>query len=229
MTNLPRNAKEGIIFGIFMCLFMVLFMSFLNITYNFGGVNSESLTAWGVSLPIIFVVAFAVENIIVNPITNFIINKIYKERSNNSILVCLNAIIIVPLMSIIMTILGELIGGFSIVEIFSEFLTTWPRNFCAAFFFNLIIAGPLARLILKGFQALFDKKSNAISKKTSTEQDNNQGQLVLVQGQKDVVAQSEQKSEINVNKLDTSNVDTTTQNNVNTQNEFSKANKLAQN
>lgn len=84
-------------------------------------------------------------------------------------------------------------------------------------------------MILKGFQALFDKKSNAISKKTSTEQDNNQGQLVLVQGQKDVVAQSEQKSEINVNKLDTSNVDTTTQNNVNTQNEFSKANKLAQN
>lgn len=121
MPNLPRSKKEGIIFGIFMCLFMVIIMSFCNISINFGGVNAESMTAFGISLPIMFVVAFLVENIIVSPITNAIIGRVYKERSNTSVMVVLNAILIVPLMSLIMTFLGELIGGTPIGEVVSTY------------------------------------------------------------------------------------------------------------
>ena len=173
MSNLPRNAKEGIIFGVFMCLFMVLVMSFANICINMGGVNAQSLSAWGISLPIVFVVAFAVENIVVTPISNFIMNRVYKERSNSNAVVALNAIIIVTMMSLIMTFLGGVIGGMSVSAVLSGFLTSWPRNFCIAMFCNLLFAGPLARLILKGFQTLFDKKT-AQAKQLSVYQ-NSQG------------------------------------------------------
>lgn len=163
MPNLPRSKKEGIIFGIF----MVIIMSFCNIIINFGGVNAESMTAFGISLPIMFVVAFLVENIIVSPITNAIIGRVYKERSNTSVMVVLNAILIVPLMSLIMTFLGELIGGTPIGEVVSTYLTVWPRNFCIAMFCNLLVAGPLARLVLKGFQKYFDKKRMTIVLKSN--------------------------------------------------------------
>ena len=167
MQSLPRNKVEGIIFGIFMCLLMVIVMSFFNICLGIGAVNEQALIAFAKSVWLIFLVAFAVENIIVQPINNFIINKVYKERANANAVILFNAIIIVTMMSLIMTFLGGLISGIGIDKVISNFLISWPRNFCVAMFCNLLFAGPLARLILKGFQVAFDKKHARKSTQTA--------------------------------------------------------------
>ena len=63
------------------------------------------------------------------------------------------------MMSFIMTIIGGFLGGdnFNTI-IINEFFTRWPRNFLAAFFLNLLIAGPASRALLKAVQNQFDKK-----------------------------------------------------------------------
>ena len=185
MQSLPRNKIEGVIFGIFMCLLMVIVMSFFNICLGVGAVNEEALIAFAKSFWLIFLVAFAVENIIVQPINNLIINKVYKERANTNAVTLFNAIIIVTMMSLIMTFLGGLVSGIGIETVLSNFLISWPRNFCVAMFCNLLFAGPLARLILKGFQVAFDKKRN---KKAS--------KIVCVSQQKNV-AQENLKTNLN--------------------------------
>ena len=40
---MPTNKKEGIIFGICMCLIMVFFMGLLNISIHLGGFNLNSI------------------------------------------------------------------------------------------------------------------------------------------------------------------------------------------
>jgi len=52
-------------------------------------------------------------------------------------------------MSIIMTIVGgSLANGFSL-ETIKEFPISWPRNFCVVIFWELIIAQPIARTVMR--------------------------------------------------------------------------------
>lgn len=56
------------------------------------------------------------------------------------------------MMSLVMTIIGGLLGGDNLQIIFTEFFIRWPRNFCAAFFLNILVAGPISRFVLKFIQ-----------------------------------------------------------------------------
>lgn len=74
-------------------------------------------------------------------------------------MILFNAAFIVTMMSFIMTIIGGFLGGDNFNTIISEFFTRWPRNFLAAFFLNLLIAGPASRTLLKAVQNYSDKKA----------------------------------------------------------------------
>ena len=56
------------------------------------------------------------------------------------------------MMSLIMTIVGGLLGGDTLTTVLGEFFIRWPRNFCAAFFLNILVAGPISRAILRAIQ-----------------------------------------------------------------------------
>ena len=157
MKGLPRSKGEGIIYGIFMCLFMVLIMSFLNISIANGGVNGDSLLIFAESFVPIYIIAFVIENVIARPINDFLMKKLYNERANVFARILCNAFFIATTMSILMTIVGGLFAGEG-SQVFTNFFSTWPRNFCAAIFCNLLIAGPLSRLILTAIQNRLDKK-----------------------------------------------------------------------
>ena len=161
MKGLPRSKKEGIIYGLFMCLFMVLVMSFLNITISNGGINSNSLIIFAQAFVPIYIIAFVVENLIARPINDLLMKKLHPEHDNSFAQVLCNGFFIATTMSIIMTIIGGLIGGESFEQVFANFFITWPRNFCAAMFCNILIAGPLSRLILSTIQKSMDKKEKA--------------------------------------------------------------------
>ena len=157
MKGLPRSKGEGIIYGIFMCLFMVLIMSSLNISIANGGVNGDSLLIFAESFVPIYIIAFIIENVIARPINDFLMKKLYNERANVFARILCNAFFIATTMSILMTIVGGLFAGEG-SQVFTNFFSTWPRNFCAAIFCNLLIAGPLSRLILTAIQNRLDKK-----------------------------------------------------------------------
>ena len=62
---MPTNKKEGLIFGICMCLIMVFFMGLLNISIHLGGLNLNSLKTAIIAFPVTFIIAFILENIVI--------------------------------------------------------------------------------------------------------------------------------------------------------------------
>ena len=62
---MPTNKKEGIIFGICMCLIMVFFMGLLNISIHLGGFNLNSIKTCLIAFPVTYIIAYVLETFIV--------------------------------------------------------------------------------------------------------------------------------------------------------------------
>ena len=150
---MPRNKKEGIIFGICMCAIMVFFMGLLNISIHLGGFNLESIKTNFIAFPVTFIIAFILENLVIGKINHMLLDKFVSETDSKNAYILFNCFFIVTLMSLVMTIIGGLLGGDNLSTVISEFFIRWPRNFCAAFFLNILVAGPISRFILKLIQS----------------------------------------------------------------------------
>ena len=149
---MPTNKKEGLIYGISMCLIMVFFMGLLNISIHLGKLNLTFLKTTLIAFPVTFIIAFILENIIIGKINHLLLEKFAGKSDSPNAYILFNCFFIVTLMSLTMTIIGGFLGGDNAKIIFSQFFIRWPRNFCAAFFLNILIAGPISRLILKTIQ-----------------------------------------------------------------------------
>ena len=149
---MPTNRKENIVFGISMCVIIVFFMGLLNISIHLGGFNLNSIKTTFVAFPVTLIIAYILETFIVGKINHILLGKFVKETDSKNSFILFNCFFIVTMMSLIMTIIGGLLGGDNIQTIFTEFFIRWPRNFCAAFFLNILIAGPVSRSILKQMQ-----------------------------------------------------------------------------
>lgn len=149
---MPRNKKEGIIFGICMCFIMVFFMGVLNISIHHGALNKEVMMICLKAFPITFIIAFILEGVVVGRINGMLLDKFCGEEDSTNARILFNCFFIVTCMSLIMTFIGGLLGGDSVSLIAKEFFIRWPRNFCAAFFLNILVAGPISRAILRMIQ-----------------------------------------------------------------------------
>ena len=149
---MPTNRKENIVFGICMCVIMVFFMGLLNISIHLGGFNLNSIKTTFVAFPVTLIIAYILETFIVGKINHILLGKFVKETDSKNSFILFNCFFIVTMMPLIMTIIGGLLCGDNIQTIFTEFFIRWPRNFCAAFFLNILIAGPVSRSILKQMQ-----------------------------------------------------------------------------
>ena len=159
---MPRNKKEGIIFGICMCSIMVFFMGMLNISIHYGEFNSEVMMICLKSFPLTFIIAFIVEGAVVGKINGMLLAKFCGKNDSANAKILFNCFFIVTCMSLIMTFIGGMLGGDSLSLVTSEFFIRWPINFCAAFFFNILVAGPISRCILRMIQSKSDVEENSI-------------------------------------------------------------------
>ena len=119
----------------------------------------HSLQTAIIAFPVTFIIVFLLENLVVGNFKKLFFKKVVSENESKNAMILFNAAFIVTMMSFIMTIIGGFLGGdnFNTI-IINEFFTRWPRNFLAAFFLNLLIAGPASRALLKAVQNQFDKK-----------------------------------------------------------------------
>lgn len=149
---MPKNKKEGIIFGLCMCIIMVYLMGLINISIHSGALNMEALITSIKAFPVIFIVAFAIESLFVSKINNKLLSHFVHPDDSKNAHILFNCLFIVTMMSFIMTIVGGILGGDKIMTVLSQFITIWPRNFFVAMFLNLLVAGPLSRFILRKIQ-----------------------------------------------------------------------------
>ncbi|MDO5518447.1 MAG: hypothetical protein Q4F66_12910 [Clostridium sp.] len=160
---MPRNKKEGIIFGICMCFVMVFFMGMLNISIHHGAFNGEVMMICLKAFPVTFIIAFILEGAIVGKINGMLMAKFCNEKDSANAKILFNCFFIVTCMSLFMTFIGGMLGGDSLSLITREFFIRWPRNFCAAFFLNIVVAGPISRAILRMIQSKSDADGNAVA------------------------------------------------------------------
>lgn len=149
---MPSNKKEGIIFGLCMCLIMVFFMGLINISIHMGDFSKTTFLICLKAFPVTFIIAYIIETVLVGPINHRLLKQFMKEGDSINSIILFNCFFIVTMMSFIMTFIGGLLGGDTFITICKEFLIRWPRNFFCAFFLNILVAGPISRFALRQIQ-----------------------------------------------------------------------------
>lgn len=123
-TRLPRNGKEGALYGGIICTLTVLLMTTLSIiliSEKLDGKFTEPADSFNAK--ILFRILFTVLG-----------------------------------MSACMTLIGDIVGNGISSEIFSRFLTNWPRNFLIVLIAESLVIQPIARFAMVKLHAYQDKK-----------------------------------------------------------------------
>ena len=152
---MPRNKKEGIIFGVTMCFLMVCGMS----AYNLALVGKLSFLKFAVGLIPGFIVAFFFDTVIVGPVAKKIAFKLPIDKNNKLQIILAISLLMVTGMVTFMSVFGLLIRPELPENIVSAYFTAWRMNFIAALPLQLLLVGPISRLKLQMWQRYFDNRA----------------------------------------------------------------------
>lgn len=146
--KLPKNQKEGFIFGSIICVITVIIMLLLNISTS-AGISKTSIINILKLIPIMWIIAMIIENVLVGKIASFLVDKFTSETDSYNAKNLFNILFCVCGMSLLMSIIGNVVGTGDIVSAVTSLPTHWPRNFCVAFWCQILLAQPVARLVMK--------------------------------------------------------------------------------
>ncbi len=151
---MPRNKKEGIIFGVTMCFLMVCGMS----AYNLALVGKLSYTKFAIGLIPGFIVAFFFDTVIVGPVAKKLAFKLPIDRNNKLQTILAISLLMITGMVTFMSVFGLLMRPELPENIIHAYFTAWGMNFIAALPLQLLLVGPISRLKLQMWQRYFDNK-----------------------------------------------------------------------
>ena len=152
---MPRNKKEGIIFGVTMCFFMVCGMS----AYNLALVGKLSFLKFALGLIPGFIVAFFFDTVIVGPIAKKLAFKLPIDRNNKLQTILAISLLMIIGMVTFMSVFGLLMRPELPENIIHAYFTAWGMNFIAALPLQLLLVGPISRLKLQMWQRYFDNRA----------------------------------------------------------------------
>ena len=103
-----------------------------------------------------------IEPVFIGRIAEKLVGKFTKPTDSFNAKILFRILFTVLGMSICMTFIADIIGnGFS-SEIFSNFLTNWPRSFIIVLIAESLVIQPIARFAMVKLHASQDKKSQAV-------------------------------------------------------------------
>ena len=154
---MPKDLKQEIIYTIMMVIVMVYGMICYNIALSSGGMQNFVFATALKELPIMGIAAFLLDFFIVGHFAKHQTFKMFNPEKGPAIFIILSISILsiclmCPLMSFIATILFKV--GFC-ADTVSTWIQTTIMNFPMVFFWQLVVAGPLIRLI---FGKMFPEK-----------------------------------------------------------------------
>lgn len=158
-TRLPRNGKEGALYGAIIVTLTVLLMAPLNIGLSFGKFDGEVLLMILKMVPLFWVLAMIIEPVFIGRIAEKLVTVFTNPTDSFNAKILYRILFTVLGMSFIMTLIGEIIGnGFSVATI-TNFLTNWPRNFLIVLVAESLVIQPIARFVMVKLHASQAKKS----------------------------------------------------------------------
>ena len=152
---MPRNKKEGIIFGVTMCFLMVCGMS----AYNLTLVGKLSFAKFAVGLIPGFIVAFFFDTVIVGPVAKKLAFKLPIDRDNKLQTILAISLLMITGMVTFMSVFGLLMRPELPENIIHAYFTAWGMNFIAALPLQLLLVDPISRLKLQMWQRYFDNRA----------------------------------------------------------------------
>ena len=156
--KLPRNQKE---FALFLSIISILsviiiapFITCVEIGFSFVNWMSAYKTA-----PFIWIAVVILVLLTHGPATK-LNSKLIKQEDSFYAHIIVETLCTVMMMSAVLTIVGTWIGMGQInIHPFETFIWKWPRNFGIALAVELLIAQPIARLVMLKVHQVKDAKS----------------------------------------------------------------------
>ena len=149
---MPRTKREGIFYGVVMAFTMSMFMNLLN-TFLHAGASMQSLGRALILHPVIFAIVMIVEGLLVSNLAQKAMKRFVRAKDSAEAHALARTVCMVMGMSLAMSLIGLVLAGAPLAELPLRFASAWPINFCAAFWWQILAAGPIARTALKIAQA----------------------------------------------------------------------------
>ena len=124
------------------------------------GVNKKSILIILKLVPIIWIVAMLIESLFIGRLASKLVERFSEPTDGFNAKILFNILFCVTGMSLIMSVLGSMIGSGTIsLAPLINLPSHWPRNFCVAFWCQILLAQPAARLVMKKLHKHQLKKS----------------------------------------------------------------------
>ena len=149
---MPRTKREGIFYSAVMAFTMSLFMNLFN-TFLHAGVSMESLGRALLLQPVIFAIVMIVEGLVVSNLAQKVMKRFVRAKDSTEAHVLARTVCMVTGMSLAMSLIGLVLAGTTLAELPLRFASAWPINFCMAFWWQILVAGPAARMALRAARA----------------------------------------------------------------------------
>lgn len=147
--RLPRTRKEGLLYGAIIAAITATIMCTINIAIAFGRFDKEVLLIILKSIPLMWIVAMLLESLVIGNIAESLVNKFSESTDGFNAKILFNILFCVLGMSALMTIIGGMAGEGISLHPFVTFPSHWPTNFCIALWCEILLAQPVARLVMQ--------------------------------------------------------------------------------
>lgn len=166
---MPKTKGQGVVFGIFMSIFMAYGMEVYNVAIKMGytlmpgglsNMKNEVFLEALKEAAYMWVFVFIFSNLFGNKLGHKISSKIIQPEKDNPFFITLmisacTVLVMCPTMSLVATVLFNIILAHQpLTQIPAIWVGTVLKNFPMALFWNLFAAGPLTRLC---FRTVFRK------------------------------------------------------------------------
>ena len=148
---MPRTKREGVFYGVVMAFTMSIFMNLLN-TFLHAGVSMQSLGRALLLQPVIFAIVMVVESLVVSKLAQKAMKRFVRAKDSAEAHTLARTVCMVTGMSLAMSLIGLVLAGTPLSELLARFTAAWPVNFCAAFWWQILVAGPAARMALRALR-----------------------------------------------------------------------------
>ena len=165
--RLPKNGKEGAIYGAIICTLSVLLIGSINIILAAGEFNGDVAMSMLIMLPIIWVIVMIIEPVAIGRFAEFLTSKFISPTDGFAARIMFRTLFTVLGMSFTMTIIGDIMGNGFTTDIFTNFIQIWPRNFLLALFLESVVIQPIARFAMVKMHEAQDRK-NAVQTNTQS-------------------------------------------------------------
>lgn len=152
---MPTNKRESLLFTIIMCFCMVLWMSLYNVARVHGWqLNGEVVSAAWLGFPFAYVVAMLLDVLVASRFAKWFAFRFLVTPGTSSpraITLAISIMMVFP-MVLLMSLYGALeavvhTGDIAIIPLM--WIQNIPFNMAAALPWNLLVAGPLSRWLLR--------------------------------------------------------------------------------